>query len=127
MCEILEIYCDSSTTKAGIYCESLGWVMSLAYPKKLNVNQGEFTAISMALHSILAFSNRIKLPVFLYTDSQTLYNSILGVWHIKDPKLVVLLDDILQSIDQIIDCGIDLHICKIDRKHNTKADELTHE
>jgi len=126
MTEIIEVFVDSSWFKAGIYCEELGWVFSIPYEKTLKTNQGEFTAMQLAFEALTEVIDKLKRPVFVYTDSWLVYKGFTGNWNIKDKALKLLLEQILIDNETLAAFGVNVHIQWIPREKNTKADELTH-
>ena len=131
MVEIIEVFVDSSWRKAGIYCEELGWALSISYGDKPlqpdPTNHGEFEAMRLAFMALTESIDKLKRPVFVFTDSWLVYKAVNGNWNIKKDYLKKILTQIFTDYDTLESFGVELHVCWIPREKNKKADELTHE
>lgn len=93
----MKIYCDSSTKEACVVVEGQD-PRIIPYFRTLTVNEGEYTAMLLALE--VALSSHLEGVVIL-SDSQLVVNQVNGVYRVRKPHLIPLKNTVLAIVKHV--------------------------
>jgi len=118
----IDIYCDSNTLAGGIWIPQVEKGYRIMYSRKLTVNEGEFSAMLVALElakGLLIDTREIRI----YSDSRLVVDAITKGW-IKAPNLIPYYKKCSFTYLQLLDHNV--KILWIPREQNSIADKISY-